>query len=149
MSHFAWLSQYQHWKQIVWLDQPVHTSSIQPLPCHTTNKILDTQKNSQAYLSDRDCNYPAAKTGNTKCRWVWMKITNKIHTGKKHTYLSSIQCQSKGGIEDPWKRRDGRHNMRCIKPPVERVLRSPHEAENPQSHSQFSSWCARKILCNL
>ena len=36
-------------EQIVQLDLLVHTSSIQPLPRHTTNEILDIQNNSQAY----------------------------------------------------------------------------------------------------
>ena len=65
--------------------------------------------------------------------WAWMRDTY-TQTRKWKTYLFSIQFQSNRAMEDPWKRREGGHNMSFIKVLVERVSRSRHETQKPHSH---------------
>ena len=85
-------------------------------------------------------------------KWNAVEYERKLKTQNKlgkHTILLSTQFQSKRGMEEPWKRREGGHSIRRMKPPIERESRSPHEIQKPQSHSQFSSWWERIILCNV
>ena len=52
---------------------------------------------------------------------------------KRVTYLS---FQSNSGIDEPLNRRDGGHNISRIKVPIDKLSRSPQEAQKPQSQSQ-------------
>ena len=68
---------------------------------------------------------------------------------KTHTYLSSMQSQSKSGVEEPWNRSDGGHSIILINFPIESVSKSPQDKQNEQSHSQSSSWWAKISLCKV
>ena len=69
-------------------------------------------------------------------------------TNQRCTHLSSIQSQSKRGMEEPWKRREDGHNIRLINFPMESVSKSPQDTQNEHSQSHPSSWWAKMILCN-
>ena len=68
------------------------------------------------------------------CATLYCKAICKIHTN-----LSSIQSQSKRGVDEPWKRREGGQSIILMNFPIERVSQSPQETQKEQSQSQASS----------
>ena len=73
----------------------------------------------------------------------------QIGTLVSKPYLSSMQSQSKSGVEEPWNRSDGGHSIILINFPIESVSKSPQDKQNEQSQSQSSSWWAKISLCKV
>ena len=145
IGHLAWKSRWQLWSQTPPLSLLVHTSSTQLPPRHTINVKPHTQRHSPICWSDTCYSWKESEQQLVyNSSTLYCKALQKVHT-----HLSSIQSQSKRGVDEPWNLRAGGQSIILMNFPMERVSKSPQETQNEQLQSQSSSWWARMILCNV
>ena len=121
-----------------------HTTSIQPPPHHTTNETGHSNRLS-SLLEWHKLQLSTSKMGNKKYPWP---PNRKMNNKKKKTHVLVVNSiPVKRGMVDPWKWREGGHNISLIKAPIDRFCRSPQKYKNHNCHSHRLNHDGPELSC--